>query len=152
MRTSPSLTFRTAILLMCATAMASVRAGQPPTPQASPRQAPGPAAQFPGIPNGHQFPLAPNSRQFSSVPEVKQLPPFPPPMAVVLRDHFASAPAKPAGPRIICGMLVAPAKADLDPKILVPVPENAPRGVITTIDPQCETRIALPSSSAPPQK
>jgi hypothetical protein len=49
-------------------------------------------------------------------------------------------------------MLVVPANADLDPKILVPVPENAPKGVITTIDPQCETRTASPSNSAPPKK
>jgi hypothetical protein len=132
--------------------MASLRAGQPPGSPASPREAPGPTAQFPGIPNGYQFPLAPDNRRFSPIPEVKQFPPFPPPTALVLRDHFASAAAKPAGPRIVCGMLVAPANADLDPKILVPVPENAPKGVITTIDPQCETRTALPSNSAPRQK
>jgi len=121
--------------------MASVHAGQQPAPPAPVRQAPGPAAQFPGIPNGHQFPVAPEHRLFSPTPQVKQSPP-PQTGSLKLSTPPRAETAHLDEPRVVCGMVVIPGHADHDRKILRPVSPDAPKGVIESVEGTCEQPIA----------
>jgi hypothetical protein len=147
----PSLTFRTAIFLMFAMPMASVRAGQSPTLPASAGRAPAPAAQFPGIPNGHQFPLAPETRQFSPIPEVKQFPP-PKTLSLKLSTPIRVETTRVDESRVVCGMVVVPGHADHDRKILRPVSPDAPKGVIESVEGTCEGPLVDIAPPSPPAR
>src|SRR5678815_306414 len=107
MRITSLLTpLRTGMFVTClAAAPASAEQQQPDAPASPQPPSATPMTLFPRLPPGTTFP---------GIPQTRQSPLFPPFTALAPRVHFESAPAKPAGPRVVCGMLVVPANADLD--------------------------------------
>lgn len=80
--------------------------------------------------------MAPLARQFQSIPETKE---FPAPKWFTLSGQppayvYVVSPPE----RMVCHMVVVPVDPDVDPEILVPVPENAPKGTMKIVEPPCD--------------
>jgi len=141
---------RTGILVICLAASASLRAGQQPAPGTADQ----PSRAIPLSRTPTQFPRPQLDRQFGSnvpsVPQVREFSPFKTgdrKLPALVRTDAARADT----PRVVCGMLIVPGHADLDRRILRPVDPNAPKGIIHTVEPQCESMSVVVTPSGSPQ-